>query len=155
MKKTLFFAIIIFICDALIFNVGIIARFFIVIIVLKAIFDYKDFKKEYLKYSIYSVTAFLILGANYLNNTIAHDRSTQLISTIERYKQENGAYPQSLGDLTPNYIKTIPRANYTVWGLFWYIPVPETNDAILFYIDLPPFGRPTYLFNKKEWYYNG
>jgi hypothetical protein len=34
---------------------------------------------------------------------------------------------------------------------FWYRTSPEST--VLFYVELPPFGRPTYSFTRNEWGY--
>jgi hypothetical protein len=60
--------------------------------------------------------------------------------------------PKSLQDLVPEYIERVPVAKYTfLFNRFWYYS--SNDDTTLFYVELPPYGRPTYSFSRKEWGY--
>ena len=75
-----------------------------------------------------------------------------LIETCEKYKDKNNEYPESLTDLVPDFISEIPVAKYTLnSNRFFYISSKDSHS--LFYMAMPPFGRPTYSFEKQKWVY--
>lgn len=159
MKTTIILATTIFITDALILNQGGIAVITMLVVVLiflpKAIYSHirkREYKTGYFKCLIYGCTALLIFGSNYLNNMIAHNRSEMLITTIEQYKSDNGVYPETLEALVPKYVQYVPPAKLSLsMNKFWYHR--QGGDASLFYVSVPPYGRPIYNFNNKQWSY--
>jgi hypothetical protein len=157
LRKSLIAAIILFILDAFILNQGVIAAIALLFVLFwflpKALSLY--FKKAspgyYLKKSlIYTIMAVSVLGANYLNNNIARQRAESLIAKIEKYKVDNGNYPPQLKELIPKYIDSVPVAKYALgFNRFYYIN--GRDDVLLLYVHFPPYGRPMYSFNRKEW----
>lgn len=117
------------------------------------------FKKEppgyYLRKSlIYTVMVIGVFGANYLNNQMARERAISLIGKINEYKADKGEYPLTLEELLPEYAASIPVPKYTLGFMdnsFHY--VNNDGSALLWYVRTPPFRRPTYSFNKKQWTY--
>lgn len=112
---------------------------------------YRDGRQRYMRFAIYASAALLVFGANYANNSLARARARELVEAIERYHTENGNYPKSLQELIPRYINKVPRAKFTMPGEFYY--ATSENGAVLFYMEVPPFGRPTYDFEKRSWGY--
>lgn len=101
---------------------------------------------------IYLSAVFLVFGFNALNNQLAQSRADFLIAAVNLFHSENQAYPQSLEQLVPGYIKEVPLAKYTlVFNQFRY--ARSETDTYLQYMDMPPFGRPVYSFQKGEWFY--
>lgn len=101
---------------------------------------------------IYLSAVVLVFGLNALNNRLAQSRADFLITAVNLFYSENQGYPQSLEQLVPRYIKEVPLAKYTlVFNQFRY--ARSETDTYLYYMDLPPFGRPTYSFQKAEWLY--
>jgi len=159
MKKSIRFAVVIFILDALIFNQGVIA--FITLLVAALVFlphaiycqlKRYEYKAKYKNIIIYGTSAICVFAYNYFNNQLAHERSLTLITTIEQYKSDKGIYPESLDSLVPEYLESIPLAKYVFMMNEFSYSVIDGN-ATLYYISLPPFGRPTYHFNEKKWGY--
>ena len=96
--------------------------------------------------------AILILISNTINNRLAKYKANVLIEACEKYKEETKTYPQELSDLVPNYINKIPVAKYTLFSSnYSYIASKESH--LLFYVSVPPFGRPTYSFEEQKWTY--
>ena len=158
-KTTIITAFVLFFLDAFVMNQGAISIILILIIVFwwlpkSALIKYKKKspKIPLTKAGVYGLMAIMVLSANFLNNKIAKNRANDLILVVEQYHKSMGKYPEKLTDLVPRYIPRIPSAKYTLgFNEFWYISL---NDSVsLFYVDLPPFGRPTYSFNRKAWGY--
>ncbi len=158
-KKTIIIALVLFVVDAFVLNQGVIAAILILAIIFwrlpkSAILKFKNQspKIQLTKSLIYGVTAICVFGANTINNKIAESRAEQLIHIIEQYHQANGKYPAQLSDLAPTFIPNVPIAKYTLgFNKFWYINRDE--NASIFYVAMPPFGRPIYNFNNKSWGY--
>ncbi|BBP02081.1 hypothetical protein [Sulfuriferula nivalis] len=158
-KNTIFTALSLFIVDAFVMNQGAIAVITGVVIVLwllpkSLVLKYKreSARVPLTKAAIYSIMVLLVFLANVANNKLAKYRAENLIVAIEKYHQETGHYPEKLNNLVPEYISNIPLAKYTLFfNKFRYINHKDTQA--LYYVELPPFGRPTYSFNRQSWGY--
>jgi uncharacterized membrane protein YqjE len=159
MRRTVIIAIILFGLDAVVFNQGFIAfiTLFIAlpIMFVRALIRWKDkplLKKRLTACGIYLFMSILILASIGINNKIARSRAEVLIVACEKYKDTNKKYPERLSDLVPDFIREIPVAKYTLGSnRFYYIASEESH--LLLYTAMPPFGKPTYNFEKREWSY--
>ena len=159
MKKSIISALILFFIDAFVMNQGAIAVISAMVIVLwllpkSLMLKYKreSARIPLTKAAIYSIMVLLIFLANFANNKLAKHRAENLIIAIEKYHQQTGIYPEKLNNLVPEYISNIPRAKFTlIFNEFGYINHKDTQ--VLYYIELPPFGRPIYNFNRQSWGY--
>lgn len=156
--RSIIIATIILIVDSYFLSQGVIATItlFIVVFVLipKAIYKQykkKEYKTSYIICLIYGASALLVFFLINANNKIAHNRSEMLIAKIEQYKTDNGTYPIKLDDLIPRYIESIPTAKFSSMNKFHYSSIPDHTS--LFYVAIPPFGRPIYNFEQSEWSY--
>ena len=101
---------------------------------------------------IYLSAVALVFGLNHANNQIAQSRADVLVSAVKNFYSENQRYPQSLNDLVPRYVEQIPSAKYTLtFNEFRY--VNSERGVYLEYMEVPPFGRPYFSFNKGQWLY--
>jgi hypothetical protein len=158
-SKALITATVLFVLDAFVMNQGAISIILILLIVFwwvpkSAFKKYKGQspKVELTKALIYGSVAIVVFSSNIINNKIAKGRANNLIQVIENYHQTTGQYPQTLTELVPAYLQNVPKAKYTlIFNKFTYINYQ--GSVSLFYVSLPPYGRPTYVFNRKEWKY--
>ena len=159
MRRTVINAIILFVLDAIVLNQGVIAliTLFIAlpIMIIKALLRWKDkplLKKRFIACGVYLIMAIFILASITINNKIAWGRAEILIEACNNYKNKNNIYPKKLSDLVPEFINKIPVAKYTIISSkFSYLASEESH--MLFYMAMPPFGRPTYSFERQEWTY--
>mgnify|MGYP006293129437 CR=1 FL=1 len=159
MRRSIIIAVFLFSFDAFVLNQDIIAFITLIIVlpilVISAMIYKTDkflLKKRLITCSIYFIMAILILISNIINNRISISRANILIYACEKYKEKNNTYPKDLSALVPDFIDKIPIAKYTLlFNRFFYIA--RKNSHSLFYMDLPPFGRPTYLFERRYWVY--
>ena len=125
------------------------------VMIIKALISWKNkplFRKRLIACGIYLLMSLLIFTSISLNNKIARSRAEMLIETCEKYKKKNNEYPENLSDLVPDFISEIPVAKYTLnSNRFFYISSKDSH--LLFYMAMPPFGRPTYSFEKQKWTY--
>ncbi len=158
-KKLLITASILFILDAFVLNQGAISIVLLLLIIFlwlpkSAIKKHRDQspKIELTKALIYGLVSIAVFSSNVINNKIARNRANTLIQVIENFHQTTGQYPRTLTELVPSYIPKIPKAKYTLMFNDFRYNNYKSNISI-FYVSLPPFGRPTYVFNLKEWVY--
>lgn len=102
--------------------------------------------------AIYIAAVILVFVFNAANNNIAKSRAEVLVSTVKAFHAKNQRYPKSLEELVPDYVERIPLAKYTL-GFNHFVYRPYSPHPVLFYVELPPFGRPTYSFARDEWTY--
>lgn len=94
----------------------------------------------------------VVLAFNVASNRLAQMRADTLVAAVKAFHAQHQRYPKALAELVPAFVPEVPRAKYTlVFNRFWYSA--SDGDAMLFYVALPPFGRPTYTFSRGEWGY--
>src|SRR5262245_44193536 len=102
--------------------------------------------------AVYFAAVMLVFVFNVVNNRIAHARAEQLVTAVKAYHAKYYQYPPSLDALVPEFIESVPRAKYTlIFGTFLY--ANSSGRPFLFYVAVPPFGRPTYSFATDQWTY--
>jgi hypothetical protein len=98
------------------------------------------------------VTFALVLGNSAVQSRIAKANAERIIAACEKFRADNGRFPDTLDELVPAYMPFIPRAKYCLeWNKYQYINIE--GHPILLWVDIPPFGRPTYNFQKRRWGY--
>jgi hypothetical protein len=90
------------------------------------------------------------IGTNLGNMALARARARHLVDVCERYKAEQGRYPDRLEDLVPRYLSSVPLAKLSLAFNRFYYSHHEGRHSLM-YIVLPPFGRTFYDFEKKRW----
>lgn len=100
------------------------------------------------------ITGVIVLVNASVQNSIAQNNAVRIVAACEQYRAANGAYPAKLNDLVPQYMGSIPPAKYCLmWNSFFYHADSEQPTTMLFWVELPPFGRPTYNFEDGRWGY--
>lgn len=159
--RTVIIASALFVLDAFVLNQGTIAIITIAIVLpvmlIRAIFARKDkelLKKRLTSAGIYAVMAGMILVSNLLNNNLARKRAETIIAACEQYKVKNGKYPDKLSSLVPEFLGEVPKAKYLLsasYDVFRYISSEGRHS--LMYTETPPFGRPYYVLEERQWEY--
>lgn len=155
--KAILYATGLFVADALIFNQFVIVLVTICVVIPVILFkafrarkDREVLKIRLITAGIFSLMVVCIITANNLNNQLARKRTLYLAAACEKFKSEQGSYPEKLSDLVPVYIPEIPSAKVTlIYSGFMYI-AREDWHAIVF-VAIPPFGRVTYTLENKSW----
>lgn len=96
-------------------------------------------------------TLVLVFANNSLQTRVARINAARVVEACEQYHEANGTYPESLDELVPRYLSSVPRAKYCLsWGeiRYWGPPI-----NFLDWVEVPPFGRRTYAFERGEWGY--
>jgi hypothetical protein len=109
---------------------------------------------------VYPATAAAVIGFVALGNLHARHTADGVIAACDAYRTAHGRYPTKLDDLVPELLPSVPRAKPTLmFGSFFYVDGSSVTGEdgkqrpSLMYVQIPPFGRPVYLFDEKRWSY--
>jgi len=159
--KTILIAAGLFIFDAFFLNQGIVALLIIPLIffvflprALWALRTSRSLSLERLiRVGIYLLAAAAIFVSNALQNRMADRRAVELGKACLAYHAKYNRYPQSLNELAPEFIPSVPLAKYTLAGgnSFFYSSRPDGGEPMLYYAALPPFGRRFYHMETGGW----
>ncbi len=96
------------------------------------------------------VTGVLVFGNFIIQSNIARANAERIVQACERYREDNGAYPEKLDNLVPHYLGSIPVAKYCLeLNDFWYANFEQTTT--LMWMKTPPYGRGYYNFRQQDW----
>jgi len=112
-----------------------------------------ELRTQYLRdITVYFAAIALVFALNAANNQIASERAEVLVAAVNAFHARHQRYPDSLEELVPDFIERVPSAKYTLlFKEFWYVAPERDMDAELWYVEFPPFYRPTYDFTTNEW----
>ena len=169
MKLHLVVASILFVFDALVSGQGVITFLVLATFLCKAtiqaliaVTKKNPFPKQaFVKAGIYLGCFLAIVSTILVNNRIASKRAEVIVSAIKQYKEKHSRFPDSLQNLVPEFLPSVPKAKYSLaFNEFTYRRFPKgrlsddpLEGALFYYTTLPPFGRPTYNFKKDHWGY--
>jgi len=109
-----------------------------------------------LKYGIRSLTlcltVFAILSTFMFNRHLGHVNAKLIIKAVEDYRVKNGAYPERLEDLIPQFFSKVPPSAIRLTSTKYYY-LHHKDYHSLMWAEAPPFGRRTYHFETKKWSY--
>lgn len=93
----------------------------------------------------------LDIGAYWVLDEIAQRRVVSVADALARYKARQGAYPQKLQGLVPEYLPEIPAAK-SGWVMFGDVLYLYKEGAPgLMYVSFPPFGRKVLDVATRKW----
>jgi hypothetical protein len=96
------------------------------------------------------ITGVLVFGNFIIQSNFARGNAKRIVQACERYREDNGAYPEKLGNLVPRYLNSIPVAKYCLGANdFWYSNFEQTTT--LMWMNAPPYGREYYNFQQRDW----
>jgi hypothetical protein len=78
--------------------------------------------------------------------------SSTLIAACRQYEARHGRLPDRLDELVPDLIRSVPLAKYTLippFNRFMY--TARSGHHSLMWVALPPFGRPSCVFEDNRW----
>jgi len=82
---------------------------------------------------------------------VAETNAARIVAACEEFQAAHGRFPDSLEQLLPRYLPSIPRARYSLlFGEFVYVNLGK--PMLVWYI-VPPFGRKVYDFEIRRWRY--
>ena len=158
-RKSILFAIGLFVLDAFFLNQGIIALFVMLLVVFVflpwALWTLRRDKhlsvERITRTGIYLLACISVFVANGLQNRMADRRAIALGNACLAYRAKYHHYPQRLQELVPEFIPSVPVAKYAPGGYFSYSPGLTGREPMLYYQELPPFGRRFYHMETGGW----
>jgi hypothetical protein len=155
LRSTVIIAVCLFIVDAIVFGWFVIGLFASIALVFwlipRTLLDFirgNAVMVRVLKTGIYLFMVAAIFAAYAGNSYLAKAGADTVIAAVDQFKAVQHRYPESLIELVPKYMSSVPRAKYTVmYGEFIFLGgVPR-----LMYYGFPPFDRRVYSFDSKKW----
>lgn len=95
------------------------------------------------------LTLGLVWANNKLQLGIAEANAQRVVSACEAYHAAHGEFPETLDELVPKYLKSVPVAKYCLQGRFLYFP----HSPMLVWHVVPPYYRKIYNFETRNWSY--
>jgi len=120
----------------------------VVVFVIRAVAE-KQRRLEMFRIAvIYALMFVATLALISSNVRLAYHRAVPVISAVSRYHSERGHYPETLDELVPAYLPSIPHAGFTLLSRhFRYISAerPQLYFPAMFH------GVFTYDFSTETW----
>ncbi len=160
-RRSILFATGLFVLDAYFLNQGVIALF----VMLLALFiflpwslwtlrrDKRLFVERMTRTGIYLLACMAVFVTNNLQNRMADRRAIALGNACLAYRAKYQHYPQRLQELVPEFLPSVPVAKYALSGFFFYSRPSSGGEPMLYYEELPPFGRRFYHMETGRWGY--
>lgn len=100
---------------------------------------------------IYLLLGAATLGMLRFHAFTAESHAAQIIDACRAFKDKNGAFPNTLQALVPEFLPGVPRAKYVMaFGDFSYWTSSPTAHTLM-YTALAPFGRRVYSLEAGSW----
>jgi len=120
--------------------------------VLKNEINRPGWRLALLRIAIPALTLGLVLANDAVQYRIAEGNAPRIIAACDEFHAANGRFPQTLDELVPRYMRSIPRAKYCLeFGEFRYWDL-DGHPILVWYV-VPPFGRKIYDFENRRWNY--
>ncbi len=120
--------------------------------ILKNAIQRPGWKIALFRIAIPVATLGLVLANNAFQYRMAESNAARIVTACEDFHAKNGKFPQTLDDLVPQYMQSIPRAkNCMMFGEFWYLN--SEGKPLLIWYAVPPYGRKIYNFEDRQWNY--
>lgn len=105
------------------------------------------------KTGVYLLAIAAVFGWVFGNRALADQRGRALVAAVEAYAAKHQRFPDTLQQLVPEFIPSIPLAKYAlILNYFEYRKMPG-NTHWLTWTVIPPFGRQNYVFEERRWSY--
>ena len=116
---------------------------------LKGVIERRDWRFIFARTAVPALALGLVLANSAVQIKIAETNATKIIVACEAFQAANGCFPESLGELVPGFIPSVPRAKYCLaYGEFHYFSL---GRPMLVWCVVPPFSRRIYDFDAQRW----
>lgn len=130
--------------------IGLVFLYFVSpICLVKALYHWKQraiFRKELFAAAVYGLAGLAIFGVIRVNAEATRETASGVVRAVEAYYQKEGEYPAALSALVPGYLSSVPKAKRSVMYNAFSYSRSAPDKALLYYVSLPPFGRPCFFF---------
>lgn len=123
-----------------------------VVAVLKNAIERPGWGLALLRIAIPPLILALVMANDAFQRKIAKANAPRIIAACEQFHGANGNYPETLDELVPQYLPSVPPAKYSLgFGEFVYWNFDDS--AMLTWYVVPPYGRAIYNFEECRWGY--
>lgn len=158
-RKTLEFAICLFVVDAFLLNQGIFSGLvaFLAICSIPVAFwslvrrNRSKFRLHMAQIGIVLAGCLAVLAANGLQNEMADRKAIKLGTACLEFHARNNRYPKDLHELVPTFIPQVPPAKYAFMDSSFSYMVNGAGEPEIWYTVIPPFARRFYHVEKRTW----
>ena len=99
-----------------------------------------------------ALTLALVLANAVFQFRVSGANAARIITACEEYHAAHGTFPNTLEELVPRYMPSIPPAKYCLGGKFLYVNSGKEYH-ILLWREAPPYFRKVYHFETRRWSY--
>ncbi|MHB1037554.1 MAG: hypothetical protein ACYC35_22030 [Pirellulales bacterium] len=118
--------------------------------VLKNAIQRPGWRLAFLRIAVPVLTLGLVFANDAIQHRVAEANASRIIAACEEFHAANGRFPESLDELVPRYMPSVPRAKYChLYGEFVYF---NGTPRLMWYV-VPPYGRKDYDFETRRWGY--
>jgi hypothetical protein len=120
--------------------------------ILKNAIQRPGWRPALIRIAIPAVTLTLVLANDAVQYRIGKANASRIVEACEQFRAVDGRFPETLDELVPRYLPSIPRAKYCLTlGEFVYWNF-NGKPMLMWYV-VPPFGRRCYDFDTRQWHY--
>ena len=122
--------------------------------VVKNVIQRPGWRIALFRISVPVLTLGIVLGINAIQWKIADVNAERIINACEEFHVANERYPQTLNELVPRNLGSIPRAKYCLFQgefVYYYSPDEEGSHFLLWWYRVPPFGKEVYSSKDRRW----
>jgi hypothetical protein len=121
-----------------------------VVTIVWNISEYPGWRMSLLRIALPVIVLLLATSNAVFQFRVSEANSAQIITACEDYYAVSGQYPDTLEQLVPLYLPSIPPAKYCLDGSFSYVKANEESH-ILLWREPPPFFLKVYHFETRRW----
>ena len=103
------------------------------------------------KVALYLLAVVGIMALFMFNRQVGTQRADDLVKAVEAYSAKHGQFPQSLEQVVPDFMSSIPLARYTLGSNDFSYRTGPDGKHVLSWTDMPPLARRSYTFEEKRW----
>jgi hypothetical protein len=120
--------------------------------IVKNLVSRTEWRLTLVRLGIPAVCFIVSVGNHYLQCEIADTNGKRVVAACEEFHAATGRYPETLEELVPHYLKSIPRAKYCLsHGDFVYWRKGSSAFGLKWYL-VHPMARVCYASEQKRWF---
>ena len=123
-----------------------------IVSILKNTIQHPGWSLALLRIAIPALTLGLVLANAVFQFRVSEANAARIITACEQFHVANGKFPNTLDELVPLYMPSIPPTKYCLYGKFVYMNGGGDSHRLLCG-EAPPYFRKIYHFETRQWSY--
>jgi hypothetical protein len=121
--------------------------------ILKNVIQRPGWRLAFLRIAFPVLTLGLVYGNFVVQIRVADANATRIIAACEKFQTDTSKFPETLEELVPRYVPSIPYAQYCVLGDFFYNNGADGNPFLGWCIGPSIFDHKSYSFKDRKWFF--